>query len=309
MSASMILVAALALTGPGDSDSPGRRASTQVEVDGCLVSAIDQVDVAAEEAGVVTEMLVREGNEIHKGDKLAQINDSKVRAAKKVAEAEMKVAEAEASSTVAVRYATAAAEVARFNYVRHYEAEKTTPGVTPAAELKKLKLEWQKGILEIEKADLEQRVAKLTAQSKAASVEAADDDIERRKVVARIDAMVVDVTRHEGEWVNPGDRLLRLLRMDKLQVEGTLTLADVSPENVVGRPVTVTAELAARREVELPGKVVFVDPLIGPGGKYRVIADVENREENGVWLLLPGMQSRMFVEPGMDRQAQASRRK
>lgn len=309
MSASMVLVAALVLTGPEGSDSPGRRAASQVEVDGCLVSAIDQVDVAAQEAGVVTEMAVREGAEVREGDKLAQINDSKVRAAKKVAQAEQKVAEAEASSTVSVRYAKAAWQVAEYDYRKHVDAERTTPGVTPKAELKKLQLTARKAELEIEKAVLEQDIAKLTAESKSASVEAADDDIERRKVLAPIDAVVVDVTRHIGEWVNPGDRLLRLLRMDKLRVEGTLTLAAVPPDEVVGRPVTVTAELTARREVRLPGKVVFVDPLIGPGGKYRVIADVENTEENGVWLLLPGMQSRMFVEAGLERQAQAARRK
>ncbi|HEX5443898.1 MAG TPA: HlyD family efflux transporter periplasmic adaptor subunit [Pirellulales bacterium] len=309
MSASMVLVAALVLTGPEGSESPGRRAAQQVEVDGCLVSAIDQVDVAAEEAGVVTEMAVREGAQVSKGDKLAQINDSKVVAAKKVAQAEQRVAAAEASSTVSVRYAQAAYKVAEYDYRKHVDAERTTPGVTPAAELKKLKLTADKAYLEIEKAVLEKHIAELTAESKAASVEAADDDIERRKVLARIDAMVIDVKRHEGEWVNPGDRLLRLLRMDKLKVEGTLTLSEVSPENVVGRPVTVTAELTGRREVKLPGKVVFVDPLIGPGGKFRVIADVENREENGVWLLLPGMESKMFVDAGMERQAQVSRRK
>lgn len=309
MSASMVLVAALVLTGPEGGDSPGRRVSNQVEVRGCLVSAIDEVPVAAEEAGVVTEVLVREGAEVREGDKLAQISDSKARAAKKVAEAEQQVAEAEAKSDVSIRYAKAAWKVAEYDYRKHVDAEKTTPGVTPMAELKKLKLQADKAYLEIEKAQLEKDVAELTAGSKAASVEAADDDIERRQVLARIAGMVVDVKRHKGEWVNPGDTVVRLLRMDKLRVDGQLTLDEVSPESVFGRPVTVTAELTGGREVKLPGKIVFVDPLIGPGGRYRVIADVENREENGVWLLLPGMQSKMFIDPGMDRQAQAARRK
>ncbi|MGH7193468.1 MAG: efflux RND transporter periplasmic adaptor subunit [Candidatus Saccharimonadales bacterium] len=309
MSASMVLVAALVLTGPEGSESPGRRAANQVEVDGCLVGVIDEVDVAAQEAGIVTDINIREGAEVRKGDQLAQINDSKVRAAKKVAEAEQKVAEAEASSTVSVRYAEAAWRVAQYDYTKHVAAERTTPGVTPAAELKKLELTAHKAKLEIEKAKLEKDIAELTAESKAASVEAADDDIDRRKVLAPIDAMVVDVTRHAGEWVNPGDKIVRLLRMDKLRVQGSLTLSETSPENVLGQPVTVVAELTGRREVKLPGKIVFVDPNIGQTGGYRVIADVENREENGVWLLLPGMQPKMFVEAGMEQQAQVSRRK
>jgi multidrug efflux pump subunit AcrA (membrane-fusion protein) len=308
MSASLwFLSAALVLTGPNSGDSPGRSAANEVHVDNCIVKFIDVVEVAAQEAGLLTEVSVREGSEVKRDDKLAQINDSKVQAAKKVAQAEHEVAMAEATNDISVRYASKAADVAKFDYIAHLRSEKKVKGSTPEAELKKLELTWQKGVLEIEKAQLELDVAKLTAKAKEAAVEAADDDIHRRKVTAQIDAMVVQVERRAGEWVNPGDMILRLVRMDKIRVQGTVRIEDVRPSQVIDHPVTVTATLTGRRTVELPGRIVFVAPEL-QHGKYLVFAEVENREERGAWVLLDGMNVEMKVDAGMAEKAKTPRR-
>lgn len=308
MSASIwFLSAALALTGPDDGDSPGRRAANEVHIDKCIVKFIDVVEVAAQEAGLLTEVLVREGSEVKREDQLAQINDSKVVAAKKVAEAEHQVALAEATNDISVRYADKAAEVAKFDYIAHLRSEKKVKGSVPEAEMKKLELTWQKGVLEIEKARLELDVAKLTAKAKEAAVEAADDDIHRRRVTAPIDALVVQVEKHAGEWVNPGDLILRLVRMDKVRVQGTVKIEEVPPSQVVDRPVTVVATLTGRRTVELPGKIVFVAPELRHGN-YLVLAEVENREERGAWLLLDGMNVDMKIDAGLAEKPKTPRR-
>lgn len=299
MSASLwFLSAALVLTGPDGADSPGRRAANKFEVEDTKVTLIEEIDVAAEEAGLLTEIAVREGSEIKEGDKLAQINDSKVQAAKKVAEAEHQVALAEAENDISVRYAAKAADVAKFDYIAHVRSERKVKGSVPEAEMKKLELTWQKGVLEIEKAQLELKVAGLTAKVKEAAVKSADEDIRRRRVFSTIDAVVLEVHRHVGEWVNPGDSILRIVRMNKLRVEGRLRIADVSPTHVIDRPVTVVITLTGNREVEFKGQIVFVKQELVLG-KYRVIAEVENREENGEWLLWPGMSPHMTVDAGI----------
>lgn len=301
MSASIwFLSAALALTGPDKGDSPGRRAANEFEVVDVMVEFIDEVDVAAEEPGVLTEINVQLGSEVKVGEKLAQINDSKSQVARKVAQAEYDVALAEATNDINVRYADKAKDVARFDFEAHLEANKQAPGSTPKAEMMKLKLTYEKGVLEVEKAQLEFDVAKLTAKVKEASVEVADDDIQRRQVTSRIEGVVIDVDRRAGEWVNPGDRIMRIVHMKKVKVEGSLPISDVSPTQVVDRPVTVIAKLTGNRTVELKGQIVFVAPELQPGGKYRVVAEVENREvQHGVWLLVPGMTPVMKVDAGI----------
>lgn len=277
-------------------------------IERCQVTLIDVVDVAAQEAGVLTEVKVREGSEINEGHLVAQVNDSKVQMARKVAEAEHKVALAEAESDISVRYSKSAAAVAKQDYVVHLEANKRVPGSTPDTEMQKLRLQWEKGNLEIEKAELEQKVAALTAESKAASVDAADDDIHRRKVLAPLDGIVAEVFKHRGEWVNPGDRVVQLLRMNKLRVEGNLNIAKVSPTEVVGRPVRVIATLTNGRKEEFQGEIVFVDLRVLQGDECRVKAEVENRQENGAWLLLPGSTVEMRIDAGVGKLTDRSRR-
>ena len=333
-----LLTAALALTGPDGvqttggaapaAKSPkaagGRRndfgkpaaaatrsnnqSSGRKEIDECIVTLIDVVDVAAQEAGLLTELNVHEGSEIKEGDSVAQINDSKVQMAKKVAEAEHKVALAEAENDIAVRYSQKAMEVAKQDYRVHLEANQKVPGSTPATELEKLKLQWEKSQLEIEKAQLEQDIAALTAESKAASVEAADDDIHRRRVLAPLDGIVAEVFKHAGEWVNPGDRVVQMLRMNRLRVEATLSIKELSPADVVGRPVKVIATATGGKQEVLEGKVEFVDVRVLEGGLYRVKAEVANREIDGAWVLLPGTTVKMIIESDAPRLTDRSSR-
>lgn len=301
MSASIwFLSALLVLSGPDGGESPGRRTNNQFELELPQVTLIDRVNVAAQEAGLITEIAVHEGAEIKVGDKIAQINDSKALAAKKVAQAEHEVALAEATNDISVRFAHAGAEVAKYDFLAHEAANKKARGSTPEAEMKKLLLQWKKGELETEKAQLELDVAGLTAKAKEASVEAADDDIHRRRVFSPIDAVVVEIDKHVGEWVNPGDRIMRIVRMNKVRVEGLLPIALVSQTQVVDRPVTVETTISGNRNVQFNGKIVFVAPELDPSGKYyKVVAEVENREDRGAWLLLPGMSPTVTVDAGI----------
>lgn len=303
MSASIwFLSALLVLSGPDGGDSPGRRSSNQFQLEYTQVTltADGRVNVAAQEAGLITEISVIEGSEVKAGDKIAQINDSKAQAARKVAMAEHEVALAEAENDISVRYARAAAKVAEYDYSAHYEANQRAKKAVPDVELKKLWMTAEKGRLETEKAQLELDVAKLTAKAKEASVEAADDDIHRRRVFSHIDAVVVEIDKHVGEWVNPGDRIMRIVRMNKVRVEGSLPIAVVSQTQLVDRPVTVETTISGNRSVQFKGKIVFVAPELDPSGKYyKVVAEVENREERGAWLLLPGMSPTVTVDAGI----------
>jgi multidrug efflux pump subunit AcrA (membrane-fusion protein) len=303
MSASLwFLASLLALTGPDGDDSPGRKAANKVQFEYPLVTLIDQgeVDVAAQEAGLLTEITVQLGSEVKAGDKIAQINDSKAQAAKKVAEAEHEVALAEATNDISVRYAVAAAKVAEYDYRAHFEANKQAKRAVPDVELKKLWVTAEKGRLETEKAQLELDVAKLTAKAKEASVEAAEDDIHRRRVFSHIDAVVIEIDKHVGEWVNPGDRIMRIVRMNKVRVEGKLAIERVWPAQVYDRPVTVEITTGGNRPEQFQGRIVFVAPELDSSGKYyKVVAEVENREDRGTWSLMPGMRPTVTVDAGI----------
>jgi hypothetical protein len=77
--------------------------------------------------------------------------------------------------------------------------------------------------------------------------------------------------------------------LDKLKVEGDVEFARFAPSQIIDRPVTVEATVQDRK-IQFEGRITFVKPLLDPlGKKYQVQAEVDNRKENGEWLLLPNM--------------------
>ncbi len=276
-------------------EAPALRAG-QETVHNCLVTLIDEAEVPAQEEGSLLEIMVREGQQVAKDEVLAQIDDRKVRMAENVARYELEAAKAEASNNVNVRYAQAAADVANAEYQQAMDANRKMPNTHPAAELRRLLLEHRKFSLQIEQSEHELNLAGLTAKVKEAQLEAASADVDRRKIKAPIDGIVVKRYRRVGEWVRPGDPLLRLVRADHLRIEGYLDATKVAPSEVADQPVTITVELSNGRRENFPGKIVFVSPLVEAGMQFLVHAEVVNRQENNYWLLRPGLPADMTIQ-------------
>ncbi len=262
----------------------------------CLVSLIEEAQVPAQEPGVLTELHFREGQAAKAGAILGKIDDIQPQMARNIASFEHQAASEKATNDIDIRYAAAAAKVAEFEYRKNVEAAKRVPGSVSEVELQRLKLQWDRAVLQIEQAQKEQKLSAYTASAKKAEVDNAEEAIRRREIRSPIDGVVQRVYPHLGEWVKPGDPAFHVLRMDRLRVEGFLNKDEFGPEEVTDQPVMVQAELARGRKVQFPGKIVFVSPVVEAGGEYRVWAEVENRQENNLWLLRPGLQATMAIQ-------------
>ena len=97
--------------------------------------------------------------------------------------------------------------------------------------------------------------------------------------------------------MQPGDPLARVVRTDRLRVEGYVDSARWNPESVRDRPVTVMVSFADNRVESFEGRIVFTSPLVDSGGDYRVWAEVENRQvpQAGQWLLRAGQSATMTI--------------
>jgi macrolide-specific efflux system membrane fusion protein len=156
----------------------------------------------------------------------------------------------------------------------------------------RLRLTVEKSILEVEQAEHELEVARETALIKENELEAAQEDLRRRRILAPLDGVVVQVNRHAGEWVEPGDAVVRVLRIDPLRAEGFLKVDDLK-HAPLGRPVSVRVRLPGGQQVAFTGKIVFIAPEIDPvNAQIRVWADIENRDLK----LRPGMRAEMVID-------------
>jgi multidrug efflux pump subunit AcrA (membrane-fusion protein) len=263
----------------------------------CLVSLIQEAKVPAREAGVLDELLAREGDVVKRGDLIARIDDNQPQMERRKAKAEHDQAVAKAESDVDVRYAVAAEKVAQVEYEKAAESDRKVPGSVTRVELNRLQLNEQKSELQIEQAQLERKVAEMAAISKGVEVDAAENSIERRLIKSPLDGVVVQVFPHQGEWMQPGDPLARVVRTDMLRVEGYVDSSRWNPEQVRDRPVTVEVALAGGRRETFKGRIVFTSPIVESGGDYRVFAEVENRqaEGSGQWLLRAGQTATMTI--------------
>jgi multidrug efflux pump subunit AcrA (membrane-fusion protein) len=285
---------------PAPAESSGSAAIATPVVNGCLVSAIDDTQVSAKEAGVITSISVKEGQLVSNGDLLAQIDDAQPQMEKRKAMAEKKAAEAKANSDVEKRYDTAAAEVAKYGYLKKKEANDRVPGAVSGPELQEARLQWTGAVLKCEQADLEALIARLTVDDKQAEVDAADEAIRRRQIRSPQDGVVEEIVPHVGEWVKPGDSVIRIVRIDRLQVEGFLKGDAYNPWEVQDRPVTVYVKLARQIDpVAFTGRITYVDKVKEAGNSFRVKASVENRLAPGrkdEWLLHPGDTATMKID-------------
>jgi len=272
------------------------QAADTVTLPDCLISLADEVKVPAQEPGVLMKIPVRDGQQVAKGDLLAQIDDIVPRAQQNVALYKLKVAEKEATDDINIRFSKAGAAVAEADCLQDAEANAKIPGTVQQTTVRQHLLEQRKMELSIEKAQKDLDVAGLQAKVSQAELEAATANVQRRRIVSPLDAVVVELSSHEGEWVQAGDPIMRLIRIDLLRVEGLLNVKNFRFSEIQDRAVQVVVTLAHGQREAFPGKIVFVKPLVQAGGTFLVRAEVQNRRQDGVWILCPGLSADMTIQ-------------
>lgn len=279
MPATWILLAA-ALAGPPARDTATH--SVTIET-GVQVTTIDKVQVPAGVAGVLSSLTIHEGQTVKEGEEVGHVDDKAAKIAGQKAAIELRIARAQSESEVNLKFARKAHGVAKAELARSLESIKTYPKSVSATDIDQQRLAADKAELEIEQAQRDLEIAKMTAELKQAELAASQHDVDLRKIISPISGVVVQMHKKQGEWVNPGDPVVRILTLDRLRVECSLSAAIYGPE-LNGCPVKLNMEMKNRKE-SFEGKIVFVSPEVEPvNGKFRVWAEVENRDG----LLRPG---------------------
>ena len=112
----------------------------------------------------------------------------------------------------------------------------------------------------------------------------------RHQMTAPFAGVIAECVRTRGEWVEPGDTVLRLLRTDRLRAEGFLDARYAT--RLIGRPVEVKVLGADGKFTSHSGVVVDVGSEVDPvNGQVMVGAEIENPDRE----LLPGRRAEMTI--------------
>lgn len=259
-----------------------------IVVEDCYVSPLNDVDVPAEAQGVIRILQVDEGRTVIAGEPLATIDDREAQINKDLAKIELEKATEQAANDVRIRYAREDAKVSASELDAARTANQRQPGTFGEAEMRKMRLQLSRSTLGIEQAELDQKDFIYARKSNKVKLRAAEDEIGRRNIEAPFTGIIVDIQARKGEWVNPGDPLLRLVQMDRLSIDGFLNVKEDRGRVEKGMPVIATVNTGAEK-FETQGKVSFISPLIQAGGNFRVRVEVENTQKDGQWMLRPGL--------------------
>lgn len=130
--------------------------------------------------------------------------------------------------------------------------------------VKSAKLASDRAEITLAVAENEKDVLKLDVDAKEKELKLRQIAVERHQVISPIDGMVVEVYRRAGEWVRPGDAVVKIVNTQRLHAEGFLS-GNVRPKR--GQAVTIVTE-----QKRLDGVVDFVSPERDPvSGEVRFL--------------------------------------
>jgi multidrug efflux pump subunit AcrA (membrane-fusion protein) len=146
--------------------------------------------------------------------------------------------------------------------------------------------------LALRQARSDRAVMEMTLKSLNTSVAMAQEGLDRRHLESPLSGIVVERLRHVGEWVESGDPVFRIIRLDKLLVEGYVNADEVRVVRP-GNGVRVTS-VGPQGQKTVPGLVVFVSPEVDSVNRQVLIrAEIDN-PDLAFW---PGQAAEMTILP------------
>jgi multidrug resistance efflux pump len=296
MSSLSALMLSLVISGPNDTKAqPG-----VVVIEYCELMAIRQAQLPARLPGVLEKFEVEEGRMVTKEQVLARIDDRETQLRREVALREYEASAEQSRENIEALAAVAAKAVADAEYEDSKYANSISPNSLSPTEVRRNKLTADRAGLQVQVAEMEFRVAGINALAQRAKVDVLDHEVASRRVIAPFGGLVVERYRQEGEWVQAGEAVLRLVQMDRLYVQGMIPADKYAPHEIEGRSVKVVVNLPGGRFHEIKAVITYVGQIVEGSKDYRVRAEIDNtpvvsRDDRTYWLLSPGMSAHMVL--------------
>ncbi len=301
---------------PPGSTSGGPR--TNITLDRCLVTLIHDVRVPATEPGMLVKINVKEGHSVEKNALLSEIDSRSTLAKQQIAMAELNAALATAENNAELEVAEAAIQVSLAEFEQSKSIREKNPRAVSDSQLRKDQFGYEKSLAQKKQAINEKKIAGLTANAKQAQYEAASIELDLRQIHAPFKGEVVEVMKHEGDWVTVGEPILHIVGLEKVRVKGFVFVSGpngASPEEIIGKDVTITVDAAGGKRRTVKGKIGFASPIIegvGTSRQFRIWSEVDNKKtidqvtKQEIWELQPGSVATMEINLASTKPAPSS---
>ena len=277
--------------------------SETITIQDAQLLLVDDVLVSTQESGIVKHTLV-EPNDIVKLDDLLVELDKDIQFAQVAgAQKQLAIAREESTNDINLRYARKSAQVAAKELERAQSAAAKYARAVSQTELEKLDLQLQQAQLSGEQAQHELTVNRLQTELKSTELELAEIKLRQRKINSPIAGQVAEVLVQEGEWVELGAPVARVVNLEKLRVVALVPEAFLFSLSK-GQRADLTIDIGSdsndeadasvnKKALKARGEVSFVSPEINPVNREFVIwVDIDNSNKK----LRPGLVGTLQID-------------
>ena len=279
----------------GASQNGSSSAQARIDVDTCSVHLIDDIEIPAKESGVLTELNVKEGDAVPSNKIIGTIDQTLLQIERERVETKLDIAREMASDTSSIDVAKKKYSLAKHEY--EVAARLARKGSKSNQELMRAKYSKDASYAEVKVAEMQQREAQGQARIEEVNLRQIRQMISNSQVESEFNGQVLKIFKHPGEWVNKGEPIVHFARIERVWVEGTVSAEECNIQDVMGQKTIITLKQAGGEPVTFNGTIVSI-PLTmeAAGSRFRVKAEVQNRFENGAWLLRPEAQLSMKID-------------
>lgn len=250
-------------------------AETQWTFDNAQTSLIQNAFIAAPMSGVISTVMVTEGETIRGDSPLVRMRSELAEKELVVAKASLDAARLESDNDVNLRYAKRTLEVRDSEMSQSLVANQIYAGAVSVMELEELRLKVDQAALAIEQAKHDLMIAAAKSVEKEATVSIAQTKLDRHTVRTTVAGMVTEIAVESGEWVEAGKPMIRIISLDPIRVECFID-GRKHGRALVGRDIKFIPRGAAA-DATLSGTITFVSPELHPvSGQVRLWATLHN---------------------------------
>lgn len=276
-------------------------AAEGIEVHDCAIRFAAEVKVPALTTGRVAEVTIAPNDTVKLGDPIARLDDRSLLIRRRAAQLRYDNAKWDSQDDVEIEYAKIAKAEAEAELDVSRSIQRDARGAVPLTRMRQLRLAVERGELEIARAKKRLRRAEVDAGLREADLAVIDDQLRSLHIESPIGGLVLQVERAKGEWIETGEPIATIGRIDRLHVHALLSSKKIPPSQCQNLSVSVHwTDPSDGQEKFLRGTVLSVDPQMLPGGRFRLHAEIINRlvdNETDQWQLHPGTEVHMKIFP------------
>lgn len=260
----------------------------------CRVQLIKDVEVPALEAGQIKKIFVKENDVVQVDQDLGTLRDEAARLQKEVAVSNVAIAKVDAENENRIKFAYESKVTADQLFQASKELQKR--GSIGLREFKDDELKSKQSALQLDEAQFQKKQALEKLKLEQVNMKAADDLIDRHLIKAGCDGQVAEIFVEEGEWVNRGDKVMRIIQMDRLRIDGRANSNDFFHSDLDGKSVTVTQTLPDKSIATFTGIVRLVKLENSVSNKLFFEVEIQNQRRGNYWLLRPNSEVDIKVQ-------------